>query len=198
MVAHQGAGGAVARGEERHQGDDAADIERGQSAGEFVAGGADFQEQDCAAWPQNAQRLAQGGADIGDMAQRVAQGDEIGACGGERQRLGRGLDERDLQAGAGDGEHGFANVEADDGVLVAGEVDHLAGEQAGADGDIHRLHARPQAGPVQAGAAVPAAGAKRENPVGEVVMAGGVVEHAADEIFAACGVGVIGGVEIRR
>ena len=114
---------------------------------------ADFQYDDHAARAQHTQSFAEGCLDIRNMPQGVTHGDDIEARTPQRQGFGGGLDQRNAEFCMGDREHGLADINAYDGAAIVGDGDHLAGQQAGADGDVEHRHAGTQVPPAQAGAA---------------------------------------------
>ena len=115
----------------------------------------DLQQQQCAAWSQDAPEFLKRACQIGDVAQSVAHGDEIDTGVRYRQLFGIPPDHRNPQRAPGLRKHSLADVQADHVNVVLRDAQRRPGDQPSADGDIEKPHASMQAIPLKCATAVP-------------------------------------------
>ena len=152
---------------------------------------ADLEHQQPAARPQHAIELGECRGDVGDVPQRIAHADEIVAGVGLRQRLraaGDELDTRELHLG----HHARARVDADQPAGRADEGERLARDQTGTDSDVEHMRPFREAGALQRQPPVPRPGTEREHALDAIVVVGGVVEDAAQELLVLGLVSIVG------
>ncbi|MOA32440.1 hypothetical protein D3C78_1536600 [compost metagenome] len=124
---------------------------------------------------------------MGDVAQAEGDGDHVEVVVGERQLLGVGLDEPDVaghaaveQLVAADLEHRGVDVGQHHFAGRADQARELAGQVAGAAGDVEHAVARAHAGQLDGEALPQAVHAAGEHVVHQVVLGGHRVEHLGD------------------
>jgi predicted esterase len=175
VVPHEDLGAAPAAqpGDRRHG---AREIELDQPEGEPVRRRGDLEQQQLAAIAEHSAELAEGGPQVGDVAQGVSHRQQVEALAGERQGLGEPAHPLAHPASARLAQHAQAGIEsgdppcgADDGLRVRGQDSRPAAE-------IEDAHPAGEPGPEQHAPAVPVAAAEAHDLGDPVVVPGGLVE----------------------
>lgn len=143
------------------------------------AGG--LHDEDAAAGLEHPVKFTEGGLQIGEVAQRVAHGEEVIGVVFEGHAFGTALNEARVgQFSPRHGQHAITGFDAGDGAV---STEHLAGSSGNkprATGNIEVLHSGPQAMAALRGPAVEIAGTEESPADDGIVMRGTLIEEFFD------------------